>query len=262
MTLRSRQLKTPNLRQVSLVCGFPDMGFVGKQSVDYLIQELKAELFRELYSSHFPPHVLIRKDGTVELMKNEFYYWKNPEGAWDLVFFTGNTQAASPEGQFEVVEEVLNLAQKYGVQRIFTLSAHVVESRSPDKPPKVYGAVTHVELVKLLEKHGIALLERGLIEGVQGLLLGEARLRGMEGLCLLGETPAFTTPSGRPIVDAKSARAVLEVLTKLLGIQVSMAELEKQAKLTEEFILKLEKLEQSVLEKMVKARPPGQSYYV
>ena len=57
-----------------MVTGLPGIGYVAKLAVDHLLKELKAELFEDLFCPSFPPYVIIRKDGTVELLKNEFYY--------------------------------------------------------------------------------------------------------------------------------------------------------------------------------------------
>ena len=131
----------PVLNRPILISGLPGFGYVAKLSADYLREQLKAKLFEEIYSPSFPPFVLIRKDGTVELLKNEFYYWKNKSSSEnDLIIFTGNTQASSPEGQFEVVDEVLRVAEKFGVGKIFSLAAYASQERVD--VPRVFGAVT------------------------------------------------------------------------------------------------------------------------
>jgi len=59
------------------------------------------------------------------------------------------------------------------------------------------------------------------IVGASGLLLGLAQLNGIEGVCLMGETSGY-------FVDPKSARRVLEVLTAILGLEISFAQLEEK----------------------------------
>jgi len=243
--------KEPKLRSPSLVSGLPGIGYVAKLSADYLRTQLNAELFEEVYSPSFPPYVLIREDGTVELLKNEFYFWRNREPGNDLVIFTGNVQAVTPEGQFEVVDEVLRRAEELGVSRIFSIAAYVGQGRVD--VPRVFGAVTEPRLAEELRMFGVLPMEEGSISGTNGLLFGHAKLRGIQSVCLLGETPAYTTPSGQVVVDAKAARAVLGVLTKMLRIEVDMAPLEKQAKLTEEFVHRAEEIRRRAVEEMRRA---------
>ena len=68
-------------------------------------------------------------------------------------------------------------------------------------------------------------MEQGTIGGLNGLLLAAALQRGMEGLCLLGEIPVYTTQ----MINPRASHAVLAVLTGLLEIDVSLDRLEEWA---------------------------------
>lgn len=63
----------PQLQAPYLICGFPGSGYVGKMAVDHLIQELDAKHLADIYSTSFPPQVMIRTDGTTDLMKNSIF---------------------------------------------------------------------------------------------------------------------------------------------------------------------------------------------
>ena len=66
----------PQLQSPYLICGFPGSGYVGKIAVDHLIQELDAKHLADIYSTSFPPQVLIKTNGIAELMKNSIFYSK------------------------------------------------------------------------------------------------------------------------------------------------------------------------------------------
>jgi len=68
---------------------------------------------------------------------------------------------------------------------------------------------------------------------MNGLIIGLAKLKGMRGTCLLGETSGY-------VVDAKASRSILEVLTTRLGIEISMDALDARAKDTEMLIKTIE----------------------
>jgi len=249
-TMKTIVYREPVLRRPYLICGLPGIGYVAKLSADYLKTQLNAELFEEVYSPSFPPYVLIRKNGIVELLKNEFYFWKNESSSeHDLIIFSGNVQAGSPEGQFEIVEEILKLATNFGVSKIFSIAAYV-RQQSIDAP-KVFGAVTHQDLIPYLKKFGVDPMEEGSISGTNGLLFGHAKLGDIQSICLLGETPFF---SRQVVVDAKAAKAVLAVLTKMLKIKIDMEPLEKQAKLTEDFVNEVEEVSRRAIDEMQKAQ--------
>ena len=55
MNVEIKILKKFALKEFVLVSGLPGISYIGKLSVDYLIQQLKAELVGEDYSKYFPP---------------------------------------------------------------------------------------------------------------------------------------------------------------------------------------------------------------
>lgn len=226
--------KKPELKKPTLVGGLPGSGYVAKLAVDHLVKELDAQLFGEIFSPAFPPQVLVKKDGTVELMRNELYWWRDGKSDTSLIVLTGNTQAVSPEGQYDIAEKVLDAAESFGVERMFTVAAFVIGERV--EKPRVFATATEPRLLDDLKKHGTVPMKEGNIGGTNGLLFGLAKLRGIQGICLLGETSGY-------IIDAKSAQAVLEVLTEILGIRVDMSALENRAKETEDFLRRMQELE-------------------
>ena len=103
--------KKPKLNNPLLIEGLPGIGNVGKLAVEHLIDSVKATKFAELYSKDFPPQVFINIDGTVKLVNNEFYYWKaKKRNQRDLVLLTGDYQGLSSQGQYELVEKILDIA--------------------------------------------------------------------------------------------------------------------------------------------------------
>ncbi|MEM3710177.1 MAG: PAC2 family protein, partial [Nitrososphaerales archaeon] len=85
----------------------------------------------------------------------------------------------------------------------------------------------------------------------------------IQSICLLSETPGYMTPSGRVLTDVKAAQALLEVLSKMLDIEIDTKPLEEEAKMTEEFVQKLEELERRWIEEMRKSvAPPPKDIYL
>jgi proteasome assembly chaperone (PAC2) family protein len=66
------------------------------------------------------------------------------------------------------------------------------------------------------------------------------------------------------VVDAKAAKALLEVLTKMLGVEIDMKPLDEEAKLSEEFTRRMEEMEQRTIDEVRKAaasRSPKEQMY-
>ena len=239
----------PKLNNPILIEGLPGVGNIGRVTVGYLIEELKAKKFADLYSKHFFPFVVLHDDYKVHLLKNEFYYYKakSPKQR-DLILVVGDCQSLSPNGHYEVIEKILDFAQELGVKEIFTVGG--IATGKVEEKPAVLGAVTHEKLLKRYKGYNIdftAGKKVGYIVGAAGLLIGIGKERNMDGLCLLGET------SGFPIVtDPKAAESVLNSLTKILGLKISMGKLDKRVKEMEQFIKRVESLQRAALEQVTK----------
>jgi uncharacterized protein len=223
-------IEKPQLNDAVMIEGLPGIGLVGKIAADHMKDEMKAVKFAEITSPFLPPQVNIRDDGTVKLVNMEFFFWK---GERDIIFLLGDYQGITPDSQYQLTEKTLDLAQQFNVKRIYTLGG--LGTGSITQTPRVFGAATTTALVKELENKNIIFKGGGAIFGASGLLLGLAIPRNIEAVCLMGETHG-------QIIDAKSAEAVLAVLSNVLGVTVNMAELEKKAKETEEQLSQMGKM--------------------
>jgi len=239
----------PKLKNPILIEGLPGVGNIGRVAVGYLIKELKAKKFAHLYSEHFFPFVMLHDEYKIHLLKNEFYYWKaKKKGQNDIIFLVGDCQSLSPHGHYEVIKEILDFVEKFGVKEIFTIGG--LATGEIEKKPETMGSVTDDKLLKKYKKYKINFTageKVGYIVGAAGLLLGLGKERGMEGICLLGET------SGFPIVtDPKAAEVVLDTLTKILNLKVDMSKLEQRVKEMERFIKKVEDLQRKAIMEITK----------
>ena len=97
-------------KEATLIEGLPGLGMVGRIATRYLMKQLKAQKFALLYSPHFPYYVIVNEKGNARLLRGEFRFWRNPLGN-DLILFTGDSQAQTIEGQYEIAEAILNFAQ-------------------------------------------------------------------------------------------------------------------------------------------------------
>jgi len=221
-----KQTAQAELKNPVLIEGLPGLGMVGKIVARYLVKQLKAQRFAELYSPHFPYYVLVNKKGNVRLLRGEFYFWKNPAGENDLLLLSGDSQAQTIEGQYEVANCILDFAEKLGIRLIITVGGF---RRETEETPKVMAVSTNPELLKkALEAQATSSPPGNPIVGTAGLILGLARFRNLDALCLLGETRGY-------LPDPKAAKSILEVLQRLLSIQVDKsgldAEIEKAKKI-------------------------------
>ncbi|MEM3730821.1 MAG: proteasome assembly chaperone family protein [Candidatus Bathyarchaeia archaeon] len=230
-----KELTKVELNNPVLIEGLPGLGLVGKIVTRYLIKQLKANKLAYLYSPHFPYFVLVNKKGSVRLLRGTFYFWTNKNGKNDIIFFTGDSQAQTIEGQYEISDSILNFACQHKVKMVITIGGYRMEAK--DKP-KVIAAATNQEILNQAIKAGAIVSPVGSpIVGTAGIILGLARLKKIDGLCLLGETRGY-------LPDPKAAKSILEVLKLLLNIPVDLSGLEEEISKAEKMVSRLQKIEE------------------
>jgi uncharacterized protein (TIGR00162 family) len=227
----SGKLPAEDLKAPVLIEGLPGIGHVGKLVAEHMIQELGAEKVAEIHSIFFPPQVIIDESGTVRLANNELYYYAGETHRF--LFLVGDYQATSGEGHYLLADAYLDIAAECGVSRVYTLGGYGVGHLVDE--PRVLGAVNQPDLRGMIEDAG-GIVGRddpgGGIIGATGLLLGLGISRGIEGVCLMGETSGY-------LVDPKSAASLLKVLTTLLAIEIDPTRLEQRAGEMEHVLQKL-----------------------
>ena len=207
-----------------MIAGWPGMGSVALGVVDYLQRKLGAVKFAEIEVD--PLDVIdsvVVEDGVAAFAptpKNTFYYSKNP----DMIIFKGEAQLPGHEGIL-LLEEVLELAMKFKVRRIYTGAAFPLPV-SHKELPNVYSAVNKITLKKEFARAGLLSMESGHISGLNGLLLGFAGKKGVEAACLLATMPQYAISLPNP----KASLAIIEILQKMLGFRLNISELNEYIK--------------------------------
>src|ERR671910_143958 len=155
----------------------------------------------------------------------------DPLSSKDLILLTGDSQPVVPGSEYVLSEQILDLITKFNISNIYSLASYVTGTFVND--PKIYGTATNPEMVKSFRSFNISTLDNGNITGMNGLILGLGKLRGIEGICLLGETSGY-------VIDAKPSKNLLEIVNNVLGIHINMDEMNKRSKDTEILIKNLE----------------------
>lgn len=228
--MTEKVLEVPTTENAVLVCGLPGSGYVGKLAADHLVSSFKLKRVAEYSSAAFPPQVSVKEDGTVDPPRGELYFARARKGR-NLFVFTAEAQPTTSEAEYELSDLVVRYVKKCGVKRVYTLAAYITGSFS--KSPKVYGAGTSPSMLESLTAGGATLMKDGGISGMNGLLIGMAALRGLEGACLLGETSGY-------VVDAGASKAVLELLAKVIDLPIDTSKLKERAEETQKVISQLQ----------------------
>jgi len=225
----------PPIRDPYLIAVWSGMGNVALGAVKYLKDQLGAERFGEIKiaESYGFTGVTVKDDGTVEsplltgIPGNGLYYWKNRHSSNDIIIFMGETQPSGME--YEFAHKLIEVGEKFKVKRIYTAAAFALPIHISQES-KVHYVGTTIELIEDLKRFDLQLMTGGSISGLNGFILGIAKEKGIEGVCLLGEMPNYLTHIEYP----KASYSVLSILTKILNIDIDMGELLSISRFQEE----------------------------
>lgn len=234
--------KKPSLKDPILIAAWPGMGMLARMSADYLIKQFNAKQFAEIHSSS--NDIYFNKGiGEINQHKHRFYYVKGKQ--IDLIICIGEIQPKSSNELHELANRVLEVAIEFGVKRVYTFAAL---ANPHDVKPRIFGIVNKPELKEFLKENEVKLASGdGRISGLNGLLIGVAKQKGLEGICLLCEIRYLDIPQPR------SAQIVLDRLTKMMGIKIDLSKLTQQAK---EIDQKIERIKEKRIPEMGKTKKP------
>jgi proteasome assembly chaperone (PAC2) family protein len=223
--------KQPRPKNCVMIASWPGIGDVSLTAAKYLVEKLNAVEIGEIEPINFfePMGVTVRENvvDSPRFPESKFYYWQSAKAEKSLVIFIGEEQPGFKG--YELVGCVLDVAQRLKVTRVYSCAAAVTRIHHSEEV-KVWGAATTSKLVDELNKHDVILRGNLRIAGLNGLILGTAKERGMEGICLLGEVPAYATQIANP----RASLSVLGILTKMLGITLDLTELSRLAEQADE----------------------------
>ena len=221
--------KQPKGKNPSLVAAWPGMGGVAIIAARYLIDKLGAVEFGSIAPEGFfdLSGVLIEDSlvQEVQFPQSRFYYGSSGRGK-NWLIFVGEAQPQM--NSYRLANLVLDVAQRFSARRVYTFAAaptHIYHT----KKPRVLAVATEAALVPRPGEYEVGPLREGSISGLNGLLLGAARQRSMDGICLLGEIPIYTTNIANP----RSSKAVLEVLSSISKLNIDLSDMDDWAHQTD-----------------------------
>jgi proteasome assembly chaperone (PAC2) family protein len=207
----------PELDNPQMVAAWPGMGFLAKISADYLRRQIKATKFAEIKYFH---NVLVYNKGVAELAPIRHKLYASKEH--NLIICVGDAQPSIPEESLRLAQKIAEIAKELGVKRIFTMAAYPNDFY---EEPSVYGVFTDAASKEELTSLGVTILEdEGVVNGLNGVMIGMAQSMGISGICLMGDITYANVP------QHLASKAVLEVLVKMLGIDIDTNQLNIRAK--------------------------------
>ena len=214
------QKEEPNIKKPIIIAAMQDMGNVGSIVINFINNSLRTKTFR-ISKTSFPTYV-VDKGGYVELPDESWEY----RCTKDLIIFGGGKgQPQSTNELNELCQDVVGIAKKYSAKFIYTLGGFHT-NKIFNNNPKTFITTTSMELTKQMEKMKIDTTpQKSIITGFNGLILGFAKMNGIQGIGMYGELNEPEIPQYRAAI---SIIKTLEKLTYMKFGDISQLEINAQ----------------------------------
>ena len=225
MWLEVQKKKIPALKNPTLVVAvstslpqYKALYSQAKEMGEYMLKKIKFDEIATVYSSAFPPEVIVRDQGISSLPACHFYL---ADGKSNLLLFAGD---ASPmDDQYEFAHMILSYARDLGVSELYSVGARWAETPlSPEVDPEPSGFATDKKGVERLKEHGVKVLSEEPAPFFASIIVAMAQSYGIRGY-------KISVDHGEPSPHVRSVAKLLMVLSKLTGFETPLDELKTKA---------------------------------
>lgn len=213
--------------------GSPELGLIGNILGWLLVEELNMEQIGYIDSKYFPPLAVLYKGKAI----HPFRVY-----ATDGIVMFLSDFIIPPNVTYDMTNAIVNWMNRNNSKEIITFNSIVVKGKTQG----VAGVANSDQSLERLGKLNIPILPFGNIAGLSGTLLTRSIQKGISGSCLFAEVLS-------PYPDPRAAASVINVLNKMIGIDVNAEPLIKEA---EEIESRLQELSQHVQSE------PGSQMYI
>jgi uncharacterized protein len=201
--------KKPIPSETTMIIGLPDVGLVGLIATSYLISELNLEEIAYMDSDLLPPVVVLHKGlphAPLRIYGNQ-----------NLIAVISELAVPAP-AIYPIMREIVDWGQAKKVKRIVSMGGIPVESRQAITEPKVFGAASNQELLDLLSKRGLSIMNEGYIVGPQALSMRYSVSKKVSAIAILAQS-FYNYP------DPEAAAMVLKEFSRIFEIKVDVSKL-------------------------------------
>ncbi|NLE95228.1 MAG: hypothetical protein GX600_06045 [Dehalococcoidia bacterium] len=232
----------PVLREPKMVLaldGWVDGGEAATGSIRFLRRKLRPRKLAEIPPDRFhiyqvPGQLSLRPysrvvEGLVSEFRpprNLFHYWQNPEAEQDLILFQGTEPHMLWD---DYTEAILNLAQEFGVRRMYMLGG-VLDKTPHTREPGISSVCSNAELRDELRTHGIEPIDYEGPGGIRTALVHRCQRLPIEMAVLHARVTYY--PEFNMVIthNPKAIRALVRKLNRLLGLGLDLADLDRETR--------------------------------
>jgi uncharacterized protein len=201
--------------------GSPELGLIGNILGWLLVEELKMKQIGHIDSKEFPPLAVLYKGIAIHPFR--IY---STDG---IVLFLSDF-IVPPTVSYDMSNAIVDWMERNNSKEFITFNSMVVMEKSDS----VAGAANSEDSLKRLGDIELPILPFGNINGLSGSLLTKTASKNIPGTCLFAEVL-------NQYPDPRAAASLVNVLNKMLDIEVNAEPLLKEAEEIEERLKELAK---------------------
>ena len=231
-----KQISSPKLKDPIVIAAWPGMGEVAYRSALFMREVMGFKMFAKLEAvEYFKPAAISVEKGILDLpsLPAGFFYYVKGKNSPDVILFLGEAQPPLEHAE-ELSDAIINFVVRFKAKFLFTFAAKP-EPIDHKIDPAVWIAATHEDVIKRFSKFNLKALKEGQVSGLNGIILGVGKHKGLRGACLLGEIPFYTVQIENP----RACANILKVVNDYLHLNMNLSPLEQRAKFIEAEIDKL-----------------------
>jgi uncharacterized protein len=119
---------------------------------------------------------------------------------------------------YTIMREIIAWAEAKKVKRIVSMGGIPVENRQTLNEPEVFGAASDQELLELVSKSGLKIMDEGYIVGPQALSMRYSLSKKIQSVAILAQS-FYNYP------DPQAAAIVLKELSKISDVNIDVSKL-------------------------------------
>ena len=196
--------------------GFPGIGLVATMVASYLIDKLKMRVIASIESNQFPPLTSIHEGKP--LPPARIYY---DEKSKLVIFFS--EFVIPPSLVYEVSDLIIDYANKKHTKMIISVGGL---TGGKEGASIAYGAASNQKMLKVLEDAGAIPITEGATTGINGIVLSKSAQLGIDAISIL-------LPVDPKITNPRHAQIAIEILKKIIPIEVDTTQLAREADMLE-----------------------------
>ncbi len=198
-----------DVKNAVVIEGSPELGLIGNIVGWLLVEELGMDEIGHIESKYFPPLAVLYKGVAIQPFR---IYSDN-----EVVLFLSDF-VVPPNVTHDMTNSIVEWMERNQSTELITLNSVAVR----EKTNGVAGAANSEESLKRLGDLEIPILPFGNINGISGTLLTRTKTSNIPGSCLFAEVL-------NQYPDPRAAASIVDVLNRMLNINVDADPLIKEA---------------------------------